>query len=219
MATKARKSVGREQSKERPKRKDKIRLMCEAGGKAERVGGGGVTARQEARMRRCLIHRQGASPLRPRPPFPGIGLYGSQKIRQGFASRTQKRGAPLTDFLAPEAPPYMRERGPVEAGTEVLPAEKSGQVERPQEGGSLNSLRQQRIGMPPAGRQRGRLGSSPKAAGRERCPGMLGSLRQQGNDSLPLVGSEVDGVVRPRPRVVKDVQVCLIACGSKEGFL
>jgi hypothetical protein len=70
-----------------------------------------------ARMRRCLILRQGASPLRPRPPFPSAVFYGSQGIRQGFASRAQIRGAPLTDYLASERVfAEIRERGPLDYG-------------------------------------------------------------------------------------------------------
>jgi hypothetical protein len=69
-----------------------------------------------ARMRRCLILRQGAGPLRPRPPFPSTGFFGSEGIGQGFASRAQKTGAPLTDSLTSERVTGIRERGPLQSG-------------------------------------------------------------------------------------------------------
>ncbi len=48
-----------------------------------------VGQRAEARMRRCLKLRQGASPLRPRPPFPRATVSRTEGICQGFASRAQ----------------------------------------------------------------------------------------------------------------------------------
>jgi hypothetical protein len=65
----------------------------------------------EARMRRCLKLRQGASPLRPPAPFPS----GSMLQNGGNLSRVRKprkNGAPLTDSLRSEDSPEMRERGP-----------------------------------------------------------------------------------------------------------
>ena len=64
----------------------------------------------EARMRRCLILRQGASPLRPPAPFPS----GSMFQIGGNLSRVRKPrniGAPLTDCRRSEELPDMRERG------------------------------------------------------------------------------------------------------------
>jgi len=63
-----------------------------------------------ARVRRGLTLRQGASPLRPRPPFPRRGDCRTEGIRQGSASRAN-RSAPLTDPLRPEERAEMRERG------------------------------------------------------------------------------------------------------------
>jgi hypothetical protein len=63
-----------------------------------RVMGSKVTARY-ARMRRCLILRQGSSPLRPRPPFPGDLII----RKRGNLSRVRFAGRltapPLTDSL------------------------------------------------------------------------------------------------------------------------
>jgi hypothetical protein len=64
----------------------------------------------EARMRLCLILRQGASPLRPSAPFPS----GSRLQNGGNLSRVRKprnNGAPLTDPLRSEDIAEMRERG------------------------------------------------------------------------------------------------------------
>src|SRR5262245_23866744 len=44
-------------------------------------------------MRRCLMLRQGASPLKPRPPFPLNPCSRTEGIRQGFASRAKIRRA------------------------------------------------------------------------------------------------------------------------------
>jgi len=112
MATMARESTGRNQS--------------ESGRNQEERQMAGVKRNQgrralAARMRRCLMLRQGASPLRPRPPFPFSGFYGSEGICQGFASRAQKQGAPLTDFLASERVTEIRERGPLQSGPWRLP--------------------------------------------------------------------------------------------------
>ena len=67
---------------------------------------------REARMRRCLILRQGASPLRPPAPFPSATIL----QKEGNLSRVRKprkNGAPLTDSLPSEDFPQMRERGPL----------------------------------------------------------------------------------------------------------
>jgi hypothetical protein len=61
MATMALESTGRGRQSAKPNRTT-----------AARGGGQRGAARREARMRRCLILRQGASPLRPPAPFPWI---------------------------------------------------------------------------------------------------------------------------------------------------
>jgi hypothetical protein len=64
----------------------------------------------KARMRLCLILRQGASPLRPPAPFPS----GSRFQNGGDLSRVRKprnNGAPLTAPLRSEDIAEMRERG------------------------------------------------------------------------------------------------------------
>ncbi len=79
----------------------------------------GETARC-ARMRRCLILRQGASPLRPPAPFPSESMLQNG----GNLSRVRKprnNGAPLTDSLRSEGETKMRERGPSAAAASCLP--------------------------------------------------------------------------------------------------
>jgi hypothetical protein len=69
-------------------------------------------ARGNARMRRRLILRQGASPLRPPAPFPSASMFPNG----GNLSRVRKprrNGAPLTDCLRSEDTAEMRERGPL----------------------------------------------------------------------------------------------------------
>ena len=61
------------------------------------MGQGG--RRAGARMRRCLILGQGASPLRPPAPFPSVLIV----RKQGDLSRVRKPAKnrpPLTDLLA-----------------------------------------------------------------------------------------------------------------------
>lgn len=72
----------------------------------------GRAARLRARMRRCLILRQGTSPLRPPAPFPSdsrfqIGRHLS-RVR-----KPRKSSAPLTNPSRSEKPTGMRERGPL----------------------------------------------------------------------------------------------------------
>jgi hypothetical protein len=70
---------------------------------------------RDARMRRCLKLRQGASPLRPPAPFPS----GTRFQNGGNPSRVRKprnTGAPLTDSHRSEARAEMRERGPSARG-------------------------------------------------------------------------------------------------------
>jgi hypothetical protein len=76
-----------------------------------RTQGRRTSAPKAARMRRCLILRQGASPLRPPAPFPS----GSRFQNGGNLSRVRKprnNGAPLTNSLRSEDATEMRERGP-----------------------------------------------------------------------------------------------------------
>jgi hypothetical protein len=104
MATMARESMGRMQSE----------VSSPGKGQGEtrqgetRQGDGAL----KARMRRCLILRQGASPLRPPAPFPS----GSMLQNGGNLSRVRKprrNGAPLTDCHRSEDTAEMRERGPL----------------------------------------------------------------------------------------------------------
>ena len=77
-------------------------------GRAMGAAGSGAL---EARMRRCLKLRQGASPLRPPAPFPS----GTRIQNGGNRSRVRKPrniSAPLTDSLRSEERAEMRERGP-----------------------------------------------------------------------------------------------------------
>jgi len=68
--------------------------------------------RANARMRRCLILRQGDKP--PEPPGPlslGVDCTEGRKSVKGSLGRQNQ--PPLTDFLpSEETPPAMRERGP-----------------------------------------------------------------------------------------------------------
>ena len=98
MATMARREVNGQKSN--PSR------ACEGTEMALEAGDGAL----EARMRRCLKLRQGASPLRPPAPFPS----GSRFQNGGNLSRVRKprkTGAPLTDPLRSEDTTEMRERG------------------------------------------------------------------------------------------------------------
>jgi hypothetical protein len=99
------------------------RVRMEAGRIAEGVASmsAEVTDRPVARawraMRRCLILRQGASPLRPPAPFPSALRMGEP----GDSSRVRKprpNRAPLTNRLAPQTPTQTikRERGPKNSG-------------------------------------------------------------------------------------------------------
>ncbi len=77
---------------------------CE--GQRDGAGSGAL----KARMRLCLILRQGASPLKPPAPFPS----GFRLQNGGNLSRVRKprnTGAPLTDPLRSEDIAEMRERG------------------------------------------------------------------------------------------------------------
>jgi hypothetical protein len=96
-------------------------------GKRDGVGGA-----PEARMRLCLIHRQGASPLKPPAPFPS----GSRFQNGGNLSRVRKPrnyGAPLTDPLRSEDMAEMRERGLLAPGV--------GKARRNTQGGTARSAR------------------------------------------------------------------------------
>jgi hypothetical protein len=80
---------------------------------------GPARQRAWARMRRCLILRQGTSPLRPPAPFPSASMFQNG----GNLSRVRKprrNGAPLTDCHRSEDSAEMRERGPL-AKRAVIP--------------------------------------------------------------------------------------------------
>ena len=68
-----------------------------------------------ARLRRRLKLRQGASPLRPRPPFPGH-LIVQNGVNPSRVRKPRRSGAPLTDRLRSEERTGMRERGPCGQG-------------------------------------------------------------------------------------------------------
>uniref|UniRef100_Q01RW2 Uncharacterized protein n=1 Tax=Solibacter usitatus (strain Ellin6076) TaxID=234267 RepID=Q01RW2_SOLUE len=83
--------------------------------KTGRAMDAGESSAREARMRRCLKLRQGASPLRPPAPFPS----GTRFQNGGNRSRVRKPrnpGAPLTDPHRSEERAEMRERGPSAKG-------------------------------------------------------------------------------------------------------
>ena len=102
MATMARESTGRSQFNDE----------STGGERTEIRRGGGA---RYARMRRCLMLRQGACPLRPRPPFPRKPFSRRPKICQGYASRAQTRRA-LDRFPPFRSSTEMRERGPMGTG-------------------------------------------------------------------------------------------------------
>src|SRR5271157_1563627 len=74
--------------------------------KTERIGRSGEQ-RAIARMRRCLILCQGASPLRPPAPFPALPLLGREGSCQGSASPAKTR-PPLTASLPSEENTFQR---------------------------------------------------------------------------------------------------------------
>ena len=87
-------------------------------GRRNRSAGGGAL---KARMRRCLILRQGARPLRPPAPFPSESMFQNgrnlSRVRKPRINR-----APLTDSFHSEDLTGMRERGPTgNAGAACLP--------------------------------------------------------------------------------------------------
>jgi hypothetical protein len=75
-------------------------------GRAVELGSGAL----DARMRRCLILRQGASPLRPPAPFPSRSRF-QNGGNQSRVRKPRKTGAPLTDSPHSEDIAGMRERG------------------------------------------------------------------------------------------------------------
>jgi len=93
----------------------------------------------QARMRRCLILRQGASPLRPPAPFPSalIVRKGGNLSRVRFAGKHQP---PLTDCLPSEDNiPAMRERGPTDRALLVPPVGRHRSISRPAAAGALRA--------------------------------------------------------------------------------
>ena len=102
MATMARESTGRRQSEASWQGKQ---MGCYG------TGCYGKRGARTARMRRCLILRQGASPLRPQAPFPS----GTRLQNGGNPSRVRQPrnlSAPLTDSHRSEESAEMRERRP-----------------------------------------------------------------------------------------------------------
>ena len=81
-----------------------------------KVGDWGEGRRANARMRRCLILHQGASPLRPPAPFPSTSMvWGEGNLSR--VRKPRKSSAPLTDCLHPwDNAPMRRERGPKASG-------------------------------------------------------------------------------------------------------
>ena len=64
---------------------------------------------------RCPGPRQGASPLRPRPPFPGICIVRSASDLSRVR-KPRKNRAPLTNRRRSEDFPMKRKRGPLCSG-------------------------------------------------------------------------------------------------------
>jgi hypothetical protein len=77
-------------------------------------------AARYARLRRCLILRQGASPLRPRAPFPWA-LIVQNGVNPSRVRKPRRNGAPLTDCHRSEDFAEMRERGPCGQGQARAP--------------------------------------------------------------------------------------------------
>ena len=102
--------------------------MVENRGENGECAGGGAP---QARMRRCLILRQGASPLRPPAPFPSALIV----RKQGPLSRVRYAGKnrpPLTEGLASEHNiPVMRERGPTDRAHIKPPVGRQRSLSRP----------------------------------------------------------------------------------------
>jgi hypothetical protein len=102
--------------------------MVENRGANGDCGGGGAP---QARMRRCLILRQGASPLRPPAPFPSALIV----RKEGPLSRVRYAGKnrpPLTEGLpSKDNIPVMRERGPTDRAHIVPPVGRVRSLSRP----------------------------------------------------------------------------------------
>jgi hypothetical protein len=89
---------------------DNSKEMVENEGRDRLVG-----SAPEARLRRCLKLRQGASPLRPPAPFPsGSRFWNGRNLSR--VRKPRRNRAPLTDSFRSEESTGMRERGPLEAG-------------------------------------------------------------------------------------------------------
>jgi len=78
---------------------------------SEKYAAGGRDRRAAARMRRCLILGQGASPLRPPAPFPRVLIVrkGENLSRVRYAGQTQAALDRFSPF--PKTHPNRRERG------------------------------------------------------------------------------------------------------------
>ena len=92
----------------------------------------------KARMRRCLILRQGASPLRPPAPFPWFSIVRSEEE----LSRVRFAGAvapPLTVLPHSQHRPIMRERGPLSGGPSLPPVGRRRRIQTMPEDGALRA--------------------------------------------------------------------------------
>jgi len=92
--------------RERQTAEDSFRNQLENEGKKRAVGGA-----LDARMRRCLILRQGGNPLRPPAPFPSGSMFQNGR-NLSRVRKARKKRAPLTDSFRSEDSAGMRERGP-----------------------------------------------------------------------------------------------------------
>jgi hypothetical protein len=89
------------------------------------------TSALDARMRRRLILRQGASPLRPPAPFPSGSMFPNGR-NLSRVRKPRKKRAPLTDSFRSEDFPEMRKRGPCGKRENLAMWGKSAQAARGQ---------------------------------------------------------------------------------------
>jgi len=85
----------------------------------------------EARMRLCLILRQGEkAPLRPPAPFPSDSMFRNGR-NLSRVRKPRKNGAPLTDSFRSEQAAEMRERGLVAKRRNLSVPRQSEPAQRP----------------------------------------------------------------------------------------
>jgi hypothetical protein len=85
----------------------------------------------KARMRRCLILRQGEkAPLKPPAPFPSGSIFQNGR-NLSRVRKPRKKRAPLTDSFRSEDPAEMRERGPAAKRRSLAVSRQSEQTARP----------------------------------------------------------------------------------------